>query len=826
MTETRKIIRVFLASPGDLGDERSIAKNVVDEFNNMLADTFGYQVELMGWEDTVSAYGRPQAVINQDLERCELFIGMMWMRWGTPPDKEGKYTSGFEEEFELSIARRKKTNKPEITMFFKDIEEGRLEDPGQDLNKVIEFKKNIESKKELLFSPFKDTNDFEKKFRRRITKYISGLFEVDKKVGEEGSAKLKKPVQSDIQSSSKKTSANPLSPEGHKFLQTFLAKTDIADNADAITSLEVARFRLLANTISKPGNQEPFLGVHDANIIYSNKNDVVFGKKEIFRLVDCGLKNIKYSNVPLWYWYSLQEKVLKDAFVFKSLGFSEENKCIGALEAMMLVGAKLPVEKNMGRPFFINGWFSDDTPNNVKLSALSYLKHHGLYEDLPLIQAEFDRSNSQTAKSSIEAILSIQLRSNRKKAVETALKTQFETIDNKLIKQVISGELSVDEDLLRLGLKHRNAEVRLACVNKLKNDDKLTLNDAKTLAEDDVASIRNAALHTLLLQNQLFTDEEVKNILVKPDGQKAAGILSSATSHARDKEGEKHYSNYLSRKLYEIDEKSLAEKIKSSPFYDTLPYFVLCERYFEKYSGQLRKNVDDLFESFFDKGVKLLGKSLLGDTLSKRRDTGLIIRQHLVRKGLDVLCRKNHAEDLARVRNNYRSNFVKSSVDEVEYLKKWGEWDDIPYIIKAEEHYTTSTTRRASFLSFSINDGWHCLIAEAIYNIGCSRLEELLGMDMPERVFVEIINISAIVKFSQLSDSIIFTMLNNEKDDIRKSCSLKCIQSFKKSRLKAILNDYMSRDDCRYYNVIHWLDFGVAMPKGITKKAIELISNS
>ena len=98
-------------------------------------------------------------------------------------------------------------------------------------------------------------------------------------------------------------------------------------------------------------------------------------------------------------------------------------------------------------------------------------------------------------------------------------------------------------------------------------------------------------------------------------------------------------------------------------------------------------------------------------------------------------------------------------------------------------------------------------------------------MVMPERVFIELINICAITKFSQLSNDIIFTMLNNEKDDIRKSCSLKCIQSFKKSKLKAILNDYMSRDDCRYYNVIHWLDFGVAMPKDITKRAIELISN-
>jgi len=59
MTDTRKLLKVFLASPGDLGEERKIAKAVVDEFNALLAENFGYHVELVGWEDTVSVFGRP-----------------------------------------------------------------------------------------------------------------------------------------------------------------------------------------------------------------------------------------------------------------------------------------------------------------------------------------------------------------------------------------------------------------------------------------------------------------------------------------------------------------------------------------------------------------------------------------------------------------------------------------------------------------------------------------------------------------------------------------------------------------------------------------------
>jgi hypothetical protein len=82
MATTRKLLKVFLASPGDLAEEREIAKQVVDEFNSLHSDVFEFHVELVGWEDTVSVFGRPQATINKELERCEYFVGLMWKRWG------------------------------------------------------------------------------------------------------------------------------------------------------------------------------------------------------------------------------------------------------------------------------------------------------------------------------------------------------------------------------------------------------------------------------------------------------------------------------------------------------------------------------------------------------------------------------------------------------------------------------------------------------------------------------------------------------------------------------------------------------------------------
>src|SRR3972149_11983224 len=143
MADTKKHIRVFLASPGDLQNERVAAKAMVKHSNKMLPYFEGYHVDLVGWEDTLPQYGRAQAVINQDLETCELFVGMLWERWGTPPSKDGSYTSGFEEEYEIAITSRRENKRPEIFLFLKDMDPKLLRDPGGDTKEASVLRDNL-----------------------------------------------------------------------------------------------------------------------------------------------------------------------------------------------------------------------------------------------------------------------------------------------------------------------------------------------------------------------------------------------------------------------------------------------------------------------------------------------------------------------------------------------------------------------------------------------------------------------------------------------------------------------------------------------------------
>ena len=154
-------------------EERRSAKTAVDEINETWANKQGYHVELVGWEDTTPGFGRPQALINQDLERCELFVGMLWRRWGSPPDNQKQFSSGFEEEFETSLERRKTLGAPDIKLFFKTVEDDQVADPGEQLARVIAFKDRIIADKQILFQEFTDPRDLERRIRRIVSAYRS-----------------------------------------------------------------------------------------------------------------------------------------------------------------------------------------------------------------------------------------------------------------------------------------------------------------------------------------------------------------------------------------------------------------------------------------------------------------------------------------------------------------------------------------------------------------------------------------------------------------------------------------------------------------------------
>lgn len=171
-------IKIFVASPGGLLEERKVFRDTIIEFNEMDAIERGYYFQPVGWEDTLGHQGRPQEIINEDLKKCDFMFLILHNRWGSPSTADNtKYSSGTEEEFHVALECLNSDQYPmrRISLFFKDILKEQLADPGEQLKRVIAFKKEREEKKDFLFETFDNKESFSKQIKYHLTKILREL---------------------------------------------------------------------------------------------------------------------------------------------------------------------------------------------------------------------------------------------------------------------------------------------------------------------------------------------------------------------------------------------------------------------------------------------------------------------------------------------------------------------------------------------------------------------------------------------------------------------------------------------------------------------------
>jgi len=158
---------VFIASPGDLNVERRLFRDVIERVNLIKAKSQGILLEAVGWEYTLPGKGHPQEKINEDVKNSHLLVMLLWKRWGSPT---GEYSSGFEEEYEVALANGK-----DIWMYFRDVSDDMLADPGEQLQKVLEFKNKVETEKKFLFSRYEDEDSWKEQFTVDLCRWLDGL---------------------------------------------------------------------------------------------------------------------------------------------------------------------------------------------------------------------------------------------------------------------------------------------------------------------------------------------------------------------------------------------------------------------------------------------------------------------------------------------------------------------------------------------------------------------------------------------------------------------------------------------------------------------------
>jgi histone H3/H4 len=521
---SRKILKVFLASPSDVAAERSAAQDVVNNINTVVGRELGWLIELYMWEDTEPGYGRPQERINPMVDTCDLFIGLLWERWGQPT---GTHGSGFEEEFERARNRRKNEPRPEIWLVFKHVDPGKLKDPGIQLTKVLEFKKAQAELREVLFKEVRDLEDWKAKLSFWFLTY---LIKLASPLALNPPAESARPIpESDSSASDLEislTSRNPqnIIPQQLVDLPSLLGRVIKSGqlefsrgDASVLDEFDIVRFFLLASTWLSRRNTGNVLGTHEMNLLYKYREQLQATTAEHAQVIRTMVADSS-DVVPGWFWFRQLKKETIDAVLF-SLATQDSSDAVRARAMQLITRAGIRLPNNIWDSLPLN-----DDSQQVRIAAYKYLVSLADEEALALLE---QYSVERTADTDLqEARLKALAGVNPAKAAEEILTEKEPTAfdETRILGQCISA--TTDELLLR-GLTTSEWErVRKLCIVELKRRGQLSLEVAKEATTDLSREVRAVAFESLAERGALHDLGNVRSQLEEEEDSSGSRKLS------------------------------------------------------------------------------------------------------------------------------------------------------------------------------------------------------------------------------------------------------------------------------------------------------------
>jgi hypothetical protein len=162
----QRVVRAFVASPGDVSEERDALCGVVDELNQTWADFLATRLDLIMWEThswpAVGADAQ-DVIFAQTGDEHDLFIGIIGAKWGTPTPRA---SSGTADEFERAHQRFMATGLPDIMFYFRV-----TEDP---VPQVAQFREDL-ARRGVYYWCYRDVRRFEQSCRIHLSRQLQRL---------------------------------------------------------------------------------------------------------------------------------------------------------------------------------------------------------------------------------------------------------------------------------------------------------------------------------------------------------------------------------------------------------------------------------------------------------------------------------------------------------------------------------------------------------------------------------------------------------------------------------------------------------------------------
>jgi hypothetical protein len=792
MQTTIRTLKVFLASPGDVKEERNAAEELVIDINKQLRD-FGWQIMLYMWEDVAPGFGRPQEIINNRVDECTVFIGLLWERWG---QQTGKYSSGFEEEFERALARCKETGEPEIWLVFKAANPDKVKDPGPELSKVLEFRNRQSSLREVLYKEVSDCGDWKSKLNNWLWSYTFG-----QNISASQSLQPQQPASSPERQSveaSAPQSPDEHAPEGEtsqQLLVSSMSLTTAIKNSElealrreegSLQEFDVARLFLVSASMMFRWFTGDTLQTHEMNLLYRHRRrlePVAIEEFQLLRAIVLDASDV----VPGWFWFAGMppETVREQLLVLAEQDSSPE---VRRRALWLLREARIPVPEYLWPSLPL--W---DAEESVRTGAFQYLAAIGDETVLPFLENLSQMENAQTGAAARDAKFSVLMRLRPQEAFSQMVETGAYASDAKL-RQLGENVSAISDGELLKGAANQSGQVRKFAVKELARRGSLPKNMAQQLTADPSAFIREIAFTELAKQGTSIDLGKVREALSRKDQQlNAFAALAGLGGKTDDEEGDTDsvILTYYRQQNAEV----VAAAVKWFDVDGALAYKSLAIDHFDAIGGELRTDLENGFERVrkqsIDEIKRVMGAEYADKFVERFKEYDDFLRSRFVEAALAGLALHGQASDIRFGRQYLASDRITTQTAAVRIVCRFGSAEDVPTLLEVAKDSWGEARDEAGACALRLSPTPFAVASE----LTRAKSEELAGAGYAWLYGQR----------SQEASDFFETLIDSEYNEDR----LRAVYYFSKTQMSEELErvlDATLQKETYYYSIVTWLD--------------------
>lgn len=176
MAELSIRLNVFIASPGDVAEERDLVEQEISVLSDRYKE-FGVRLEPLRWEKGIyPTFERPQDEINKLLKRSDLVIVILGKKLGSAASTFSDET-GVQEELRIATQHIVDGLSEDIFLYFKELSAYDL-DSSAETKKVYEFRKQLIKTRRYTFDTYDNNDGLKEKVHRHLDMWVKKYVKV------------------------------------------------------------------------------------------------------------------------------------------------------------------------------------------------------------------------------------------------------------------------------------------------------------------------------------------------------------------------------------------------------------------------------------------------------------------------------------------------------------------------------------------------------------------------------------------------------------------------------------------------------------------------